>query len=185
MKIIALASLVLAVSLAGCSSLDNGMKAQVMGANIEIAKERAQAAAKPVLNAVIPIPGCKAPEGAFFSDACVMTIVVHAPQGSANSGQIAMPDDPAWRVAERLVGVVGTTAGIWAGGEAAVGIASATAQGIVGALKTQPAPTVVRPEVVRLPAPEVVQLPAPEVVQLPAPEVVQLPAPEVVQVPAP
>lgn len=179
----ALAGLVLAVSLAGCST-SNGMKAQVLGANIEIAKERAAAAAKPVLNATIPVPGCKAPAGEDWEKACVMTIIVHAPQGGSNNGQVAMPDDPAWRAAERLIGVVGTTAGIWAGGEAAVGLVRATSGGIVGALAQQPAPTVVMqpdPLVVTTPDPVVVTQPAPIIVEQPAPVIVEQPAPVIVE----
>lgn len=160
MKTLLIAALALA-ALGGCAS-DSALRAQIAGANIELARHRAEAAAQPVLNARIPTP---------HGD---MLIVVHAPSGGAHDN-IAMPDDPAWRVADRLVGVAGTGLGLWLGGEAAVGITRATAQGIVGALKAQPAPTVVTQ-----PAPLVVPAPDPLVVTQPAPIIVEQPAPIIV-----
>lgn len=176
------ALLVLAVlALSGCAT--NGMKAQVMGANIEIAKERAQAASKPVLNASIPVPGCKAPEGADYKNACVMTIIVHAPQGNA-SGQVSMPDDPWARVADRGMGVLGTAAGIYLGGDAAIGLVGAAGSGIVNALKVQPSPTVVNqaPPVIVQPAEPIIVQPAePVIIEQPAPIIIEQPAPVVIQ----
>ena len=169
--------LVLTVTQTGCTT--GGLKAQAMGANIEIAKTRAAAAAKPVLNAVIPIPGCLAPEGANYKDACVMTIVVHAPQGTGN-GQVSMPDDPMWRVLDRGMGVLGTAAGIYLGGEAAANIIQGTSAGIVGALRVQPAPTVVEQPTPIVSTPIVVEQAPPLVVTQPDPIVVTQPAPVIV-----
>lgn len=151
--------------LAGCST-SGGLSAQIAGANIEIARERAQAAAKPVLNASIPIPGCKAPEGLFFSDACVMTIIVHAPNTAPTT--IPMPSDDWARVADRAVGVLGTAAGIYLGGDAAVGLVRGVSGGIADALRTQPAPVIVPPAdpvVVTQPDPVVVTQPPPVIVE--------------------
>lgn len=120
---------VLIAAVSGCAN--NGMKAEVMGANIEIAKQKAQAAAKPVMDARIPTPNGE------------MHIVVHAPQGNS-SGQVTMPEDPMWRVLDRGMGVLGTAAGIYLGGEAAIGLVQAAGSGIVNALKVQPAPTVIQ-----------------------------------------
>jgi len=159
---------------AGCSTLP-GMKAQVMGANIEIAKQRAQAAAQPVLNASIPVPGCQAPVGTDYKTACVMTIVVHAPQGQGANGQLAMPDDPWARAADRAVGVLGTAAGLYLGGNAAVGLVGAAGNGIAQALRSMPGPVVVQPA-----TPIVVTQPAPIVVNQPAPIVVEQPEPVIV-----
>lgn len=177
-----------ALLVSGCSTLGNGMKAQVLGANIEIAKERAQAAAKPVLNASIPVPGCKAPEGSSYIDACVMTIVVHAPQSGANNGQIAMPDDPWARAADRAVGALGTAAGLYLGGNAAVSLVEAAGSGIANALKVQPAPTIVNqpaPVIVAPADPVIVQQPAPVIVPAPEPVIVDpvVVQPEIVYVP--
>ena len=164
------AAVLLAIlALAGCSTTP-GIKAQIAGANIEIAKQRAVAAAKPILDARIPTP---------HGD---MLIVVHAPQGAGSNGQVAMPDDPAWRVAERLVGVVGTTAGIWAGGTAAVSLVQAAGSGIVNALRVQPAPTVITapdPVIVQPVDPIVVTQPDPIIVIQPEPVIV---SPEVIRV---
>ena len=121
---------VLIAAVSGCAN--NGMKAEVMGANIEIAKQKAQAAAKPVMDARIPTPNGE------------MHIVVHAPQGNT-SGQVTMPEDPMWRVLDRGMGVLGTAAGIYLGGEAAIGLVQAAGSGIVNALKAAPAPVIVQP----------------------------------------
>lgn len=153
------AVILMVLAAAGCST-DSALRAQIAGANIELARHRAEAAALPVLDARIPTPNGD------------MVIVVHAPAGNNANTQVAMPDDPWARVADRAVGVLGTAGGLWIGGEAAVGLVSATSAGITRALATQPAPTVVTQ-----PPPLVVQ---PEVVQVPAPEVVQVPDPFVV-----
>jgi hypothetical protein len=155
--------------LTGCAT--GGMKADVLGANIEIAKARTQAAAKPILDAEIPTPNG------------IMRIVVHAPQGAGN-GQVAMPDDGWARVAERAVGVLGTAAGIYLGGDAAVGLVNAAGSGIVGALKSQQAPTVVMqpsPVVVAPAEPVIVQQPAPVIVQPAEPIIVPSPDPIIVE----
>ena len=186
MKYSVIFAALLALLVQGCSTMDNGVKAHILGANIDIAKERAQAAAKPVLNASIPVQGCNAPEGTDYKTACVMTSIVHAPQGAANSGQIAMPDDPWARAADRAVGVLGTAAGLYLGGQAAVGLVDAAAGGIAKALQTMPDPVVVPPATpVIVPAadPVIVQpvvVPAPDPVIV-DPVVVQ---PEIVYVPA-
>lgn len=174
----ALLGIAAVLALSGCAN--NGMKAEVLGANIEIAKERAAAAAKPVLNASIPVPGCKAPEGADYKTACVMLIVVHAPQG-ASSGQVSMPDDPMWRVLDRGMGVLGTAAGIYLGGDAAVGLVQAAGSGIVNALRVQPAPVVVNqpsPVIVAPAEPVIVEQAPPVIVE---PVIVQSPDPIVIQ----
>ena len=152
--------------LSGCAG--NGIKAQVAGANIEIAKARTAAAAKPVLDASIPTPNG------------VMHIVVHAPQGPS-SGQVAMPEDPMWRVLDRGMGVLGTAAGIYLGGEAAIGLVGAAGSGIVNALKVQPAPTVVNqpsPVIVAPAEPVIVEQAPPVIVE---PVIVQSPDPIVIQ----
>lgn len=159
--------------MSGCAT-ESQLRAQIAGANIELARSSAQAAQLPIVDAEIPTP-----EG-------IMRIVVRAPGQPA--APIAAPYDPAWDTAKSLIHTVGQATNFWLGGEAAVGIASATAGGIVSALRTQPAPTVVTqpaPLVVTQPDPLVVTTPAPEVVQIPAPEVVQIPPPQVVQVSAP
>lgn len=157
---------VLVVLLAGCSTTP-GIKAEIAGANIEIAKQRAAAAAKPILDAKIPTP-----DG-------VMTIVVYAPQ-SGNTGLISMPDDPWARAADRAVGVLGTGLGLWLGGEAAIGLVEAGATGIVNALKVQPAPTVVNQ-----PAPVIVDPAEPVIVTQPAPVIIEQPEPIVLTQPEP
>jgi hypothetical protein len=157
--------LVLTVSQTGCTS--NGMKAEVMGANIEIAKARTAAASKPILDATIPTPNG------------VMRIVVHAPQSPTNS-QVAIPEDPMWRVLDRGMGVLGTAAGIYLGGEAATNIVRGTSAGIVDALRVQPAPTVVEQPAPIVTTPTVVEQPPPLVVTAPDPIVVTQPAPVIV-----
>ena len=143
-------------ALSGCST-SGGLNAQIAGANIEIAKQRA--IVKPVLDAEIPTPNG------------IMKIVVHAP----NSGPatVPMPDNGWARVAEKAVGVVGTAAGIYYGGEAAVSLVRGASSGIVDALRVQPAPTVVTQ-----PSPVVVEQPAPVIVD---PVIVEQPAPVIVE----
>lgn len=143
-------------ALSGCST-SGGLNAQIAGANIEIAKQRA--IVKPVLDAEIPTPNG------------IMKIVVHAP----NSGPATVPTpDNGWaRVAEKAVGVVGTAAGIYYGGEAAVSLVRGASSGIVDALRVQPAPTVVTQ-----PSPVVVEQPAPVIVD---PVIVEQPAPVIVE----
>jgi hypothetical protein len=92
-------SLCLLLLLTGCST-DSALRAQIAGANIELARHKAEVAAKPILDAQIPTPSG------------MMVIVVHAPQG-ANTAQITMPDDPWARAADRAVGVLGTAAGLY------------------------------------------------------------------------
>lgn len=166
------------LALTGCSSM-GGLKAQVAGANIEIAKARAIAADKPLLDAVIPVPNCTpkvVPKDA--PDPCFIKIVVRMPQ-SGQSGQVTMPDDPWARVTERLVGGLVTVGGLFVGGGAAENLVRASSEGVVSALRVQPAPTVVVTDHVVSVPPEVV---APVVVNpvVVNPEVV---APEVIQVP--
>jgi hypothetical protein len=135
-------------------STDSALRAQIAGANIELARHKAETAAKPILDAQIPTPSG------------MMVIIVHAPQG-ANTAQITMPDDPWARAADRAVGVLGTAAGLYLGGEAAVGLVSASTQGVVNALRVQPAPTVVTQ-----PAPVIVPPADPVIVTQPAPVIV-------------
>ncbi len=158
--------------LTGCST-DSALRAQIAGANIELARHKAEVAAKPILDAQIPTPSG------------MMVIVVHAPQG-ANTAQITMPDDPWARAADRAVGVLGTAAGLYLGGEAAVGLVSASTQGVVNALRVQPAPTVVmQPSPVIVPPadPVIVTQPAPVIVDpvVVDPVIVTRPNPLVVQ----
>lgn len=164
----------LVVMLAGCSTTP-GIKAQIAGANIEIAKQRAEAAAKPILDARIPTP-----EG-------IMTIIVHAPQGSGNT-QVSMPDDPAWRTAESAVRMLGTGLNFWLGGQAAVGLIEAGSTGIVNALRVQPVPTVVMqpsPVIVDPAEPIIVNQPAPVIIEQPEPIILTQPAPIIVEQPEP
>jgi hypothetical protein len=138
--------------LTGCST-DSALRAQIAGANIELARHKSEAAAKPILDAQIPTPSG------------MMLIIVHAPQG-ANTGQITMPDDPWARAADRAVGVLGTAAGLYLGGEAAVGLVRASGEGIASALRVQPAPTVVTqpPAIIVPPADPVIVPPADPVI---------------------
>jgi hypothetical protein len=162
------------LAMAGCSVLDNGMKAQIAGANIEIAKARAVASEKPLLDVVIPVPNCTpVPIPKDATDPCAIKIVVRMPP-SGNNGQIAMPDDPWARVAERFVGGLVTVGGLFVGGEAAENLVRASSEGIVSALKVQPAPTVVVTEAVVSVPPEIVH---PEVVNpvIVPQEVIQVP----------
>jgi hypothetical protein len=163
-----------ALALTGCAT-GNGFKAQVLGANIDIAKTRAVAAAKPILDAEIPTPNG------------VMRIVVHAPQTPGN-GQVAMPDDPWGRVADRAVGVLGTAAGLYLGGQAAVSLVTAAGTGITHALQVQPAPTVVNqptPLAINQPAPIVITQPEPIVITQPEPIIITAPDPIIISPPAP
>lgn len=137
--------------LAGCST-SGGLSAQIAGANIEVAKARA--VVRPVLDAEIPTP-----HG-------VMKIVVHAPNTAPTT--IPMPSDDWARVADRAVGVLGTAAGIYLGGDAAVGLVRGVSGGIADALRTQPAPVIVPPAdpvVVLQPDPVVVTQPPPVIVE--------------------
>lgn len=145
-------------ALSGCST-SGGLNAQIAGANIEIAKQRA--IVKPVLDAEIPTPNG------------IMKIVVHAPQ--TGPATVPVPDNGWARVAEKAVSVVGTAAGIYYGGEAAVSLVRGTSAGIADALRTQPDPVIVTQ-----PAPVVVTQPEPVIVQ-PEPVIVQQPAPVVVE----
>lgn len=145
-------------ALSGCST-SGGLNAQIAGANIEIAKQRA--IVKPVLDAEIPTPNG------------IMKIVVHAPQ--TGPATVPMPDNGWARVAEKAVSVVGTAAGIYYGGEAAVSLVRGTSAGIVDALRTQPDPVIVTQ-----PAPVIVPPADPVIVTQPEPVIVQQPAPVVV-----
>ena len=154
----------------GCST-DSALRAQIAGANIDLARHKNEIAAKPILDAKIPTP-----DG-------MMIIVVHAPQG-AGSGQVAMPEDPMWRVLDRGMGVLGTAAGIYLGGDAAVGLVNAAGTGIVNALKVQPAPTVVNQPAPVIVAPAdsvIIEQPAPVVIEQPSPVIIEQPAPIVIQ----
>lgn len=166
-RLLAVLGVLVAVAVSSGCAVNNGLKAQVAGANIELAKARAEREAKPILEADIPTPGG------------VMKIVVRAPGGSGNT-QVAMPDDPWARAADRAVGVLGTAAGLYLGGEAAVNLVGAATKGVVDALKVQPAPTVVQ-----APAPVVVEQPAPVIVPPSDPIIVVPPDPIVVVQPDP
>jgi hypothetical protein len=165
-NLIVLAVLTVALlGLGGCAN-DSALRAQIAGANIELARHKAQTAQLPIMDATIPTPSG------------IMHIIVHAPhQGDA---QVAMPDDPWARVADRGMGVIGTGLGIYLGGKAAVGLATATGAGITNALKVQPAPTVVTQ-----PAPVIVQPAEPIVVTQPEPIIVPPADPVIVQQPEP
>lgn len=147
----------------GCQNLDS-VKAQVAGANIEIAKAKIERLAKPLVDVRVPIPNCSAPE-ALFADVCVILVTVREPSTGGSNEYIPNPDDPWARVTERAVGGLITVGGIYTGSLGAAMIAKEASSGIVEALKVQPAPTVVNTE--RLISPEVIQLPPPEVIQLP------------------
>jgi hypothetical protein len=154
------------LTLSGCST-DSALRAQIAGANIELARHKAETAAKPILDAQIPTPSG------------MMLIIVHAPQGS-NTAQISMPDDPWARAADRAVGVLGTAAGLYLGGEAAVGLVRASTQGVAEALRVQPAPMVVTQ-----PAPVIVPPADPVIVTQPAPVIVPPIDPVIITQPAP
>ncbi len=142
--------------LGGCAT-DSALRAQVAGANIELARHKAQAAQLPIMDATIPTPSG------------VMHIIVHAP--ATGDAQVAMPDDPWARVADRGMGVIGTGLGLYLGGKAAVGLATATGAGITSALKVQPAPTVVtQPPAVIVPPADPIVVTQPPAVIVPAPD---------------
>jgi len=167
------------MAMTGCSTTP-GIKAEIAGANIEIAKQRAQTAAMPIVNLQMPIQGCTAPDPMpKAGNPCMISLVVHAPQGGSNA-QVSMPEDPAWRTAESAVRMLGTGLNFWLGGQAAVGLIEAGSTGIVNALKAQPAPTVVTQ-----PAPVIVQPADPIIVEQPAPVIVTQPEPIVIEQPAP
>ena len=156
MLLIALAAM---LGLGGCAN-DSALRAQIAGANIELARHKAKSAQLPIMDATIPTPSG------------VMHIIVHAPQ--QGDAQVAMPDDPWARVADRGMGVIGTGLGIYLGGKAAVGLATATGAGITNALKVQPAPTVVTqpPSVIVPPAEPIVVTQPPPVIVPPADPVI-------------
>jgi len=105
-----------AIALAGCAG-DGALKAQLGTAQIEIAKSKAQARAKPVLDAEIPTPNG------------IMKIVVHSPPGGGDDAVLRMPDDPWARVAGQGVEALGTVLGIREGGRAAIRLSSEVAKG--------------------------------------------------------
>ena len=163
--------MVLVFAMSGCAT-DSALRAQVAGANIELARHKAQAAQLPIMDATIPTPSG------------IMHIIVHAPQNGDAS--VAMPDDAWARVADRGMGVLGTGLGLYLGGKAAVGLATATGAGITNALKVQPAPTVVTqpPAVIVPPAEPVIVTQPPPVIVPPADPVIVNPVvvqPTVVQ----
>lgn len=165
----ALILLILAVVVAasGCST-SGGLNAQIAGANIELAKQRA--VVRPVLDAEIPTPNG------------LMKIVVHAPNTAPST--VPMPNDDWARVADRAVGVLGTAAGIYLGGEAAVSLVRGASSGIVDALKAAPTPVIVQPAdpiVVPAAEPVIVTQPEPVIVQPADPVIVTQPAPVIVQ----
>lgn len=139
----------------GCNQTTQ-VKADVAKANFEIIKEQIKMFEKPILDVEIPQAGGADP----------IKIVVRNPQ-SGQYQQIAMPDDPWARVVDRGMGVLGTAAGIYLGGEAAKGLVTATGGAISGALSYQPDPVVVNPA-----TPIVVTQPDPVVVNTPDPVVV-------------
>lgn len=107
----ALAVVLLAMAMAGCAG-DGALKAQLAGAQIEIAKSKAQVRAKPVLDAEIPTANG------------IMKIVVHSPPSGNDDAVLRMPDDPWARVAGQGVEVLGTVLGIREGGRAAIRLTS-------------------------------------------------------------
>lgn len=158
--------------LGGCANTD--MKASIVGANVEIAKAKAIAMEKPLVDIKIPIPSCVERDG----KQCVMSVVVRQQTGSGSGDYVAAPDDPWARVAERLVGGLVTASGIYLGGQAAANIVTDTSVGIVNALKTQAAPTVINqpPPVIVPPAdPVIVTQPPPVIIEQPAPIIIPAP----------
>jgi hypothetical protein len=107
--------------LGGCAG-DAQLRADVAGANIEIARQQAQAAAQPLVRMSCPVAGC-----------VIYSLEVSNPM-AGQQPPVAMLDDPWARVADRAMGVLGTAAGIYLGGEAAANIAGTVASGISGAL---------------------------------------------------
>lgn len=174
--------LLVAFSLVGCASTDNSqLRAQIAGANIEYAKQKSVALTKPVLDLKMPMSGCTLQPNAPL-DSCVMTIIVHAPQDGGNDMQITMPEDPAYRVLGQAITGITTLGGLYVGGTVMTDLAKATAGGIVSALRTQPAPTVVNPVIVPAVDPVIVQPAEPIIVTTPPAQIVN---PVIVQVPAP
>lgn len=149
--------------LAGCGGGTN-IKAQVAGANVEIARARAEALTKPLVEIRVPLQNCTEKDGS----PCTINVTVRQPAGGGGAEYIPSPDDPWARVAERLVGGAVTAGGIYLGGAAAAEIVRAGSAGIVDALRTQPAPVIVpaaEPVAVMQPAPVVVTQPPPVIVE--------------------
>jgi hypothetical protein len=115
-----IAGLLATTLLGGCAG-DAQLRAQIAGANIEIARGQAAANARPLVSIQCPPAGC-----------------VFAGLEVAQTGQaaphVAMPDNPWARVADRAMGVLGAAAGIYLGGEAAANIAGQVAGGITSSL---------------------------------------------------
>lgn len=178
MKILTILCACLAMS--GCGN--TAIKAQIAGANMEIARARADAMTKPLVDIRVPVPGCEGP-----LDRCTLHVVVRQPSGGGND-YMPSPDDPWARVAERAVGGLVTAGGIYLGGQAAASIVQGASAGIVDALRVQPAPTIVTqpaPTIVTTPDPVIVTQPAPVIMPTPDPVIVTQPAPVVITQPAP
>ena len=158
------------VVLTGCGGGTN-IKAEIAGANMEIAKKKAEAMGQPLVDIKVPLQNCIEKDGS----PCTITVVVRHPGGAGGSDYVPSPDDPWARVAERLVGGAVTAGGIYLGGAAAAGIVRDASAGIVDALKVQPAPTVVDPVIVPAPSPVIVPQPAPVIVPPPEPVIIQQP----------
>jgi len=116
----AIAGLLATTLLGGCAG-DAQLRAQVAGANIERARNQAAANARPLVSIQCPSGGC------------VIAGLEVAQTGQATA-HVAMPDNPWARVADRAMGVLGTAAGIYLGGEAAANIAGGVAGGITSSL---------------------------------------------------
>ena len=98
-----------AVALSGCAG-DAQIRAQVAGANVEIARAQARAIEQPLVDIAMPCPiGYQCGPNGF-------TIVVRNPQ--AKPDYVAAPDDPWAREADRAMGAIGTLGGVWLGGRA-------------------------------------------------------------------
>ena len=125
-------ALIIPLFIAGCAGGDQALRASIAGANIDLVKAQAQAYSLPIVELEVPQASGES-----------LKIILRNPVASPT--QVAMPDDPWARVADRAMGVAGSLGGIGLGGEAAIGIVGATGGAISGALQTAPAPVVVQP----------------------------------------
>jgi len=192
------AALAAAMQLAGCATGDAQLRASTVAANIELSKKHADEISQPLVDLEIPLGR---DIGGLTTGDGTLKLKVRNPAASMAPPQVQMPSDPWANVADRAVGVLGTAAGIYLGGEAAAGLAGTVASGIAGAIGTSHAganagisavgqvagtalttqATAVSGALTAMPAPVVVEQPTPVVVEQPAPLVVTQPAPLVVQ----
>lgn len=181
----------IALIASGCAG-DAQLRSQIAGANIEYARQQQAANSKPIVDISIPV-GAMGMQGVPGAEGGELKIVVRNPAGYGRAAQVAMPDAPWARVAEKGLDVLGTAGGIFLGGQAAIGLADTVGGGIVDAIGANSSGIVggvgatgtaiggaMEQGIGAIPEPTVVTQPAPTVVTQPAPLVVEQPPPLVV-----